>query len=270
MGTQPYNPVDERASADIGRGVKRPLIATVMLVALLCLFFMAGFWQLGRADEKRAILERFDVATSGAHLTTLVPDDAAGALRFRTFELAGRYVPERQILLDNMTDGGANGYQVLTPFVTAGGTVLVNRGWLRADDDRSVLPWIAVDDQPRTVVARLNRLPAPGLRLEQPADTGSAWPRRLLFPDREQLVAVLDMPLPDYQLLLAPDQPDGYLRNWQATDSGPAKHLGYALQWFSFAALAVLFYAILMFQWYRARRRVLDRAVPTHEANDTP
>ena len=260
MGTQPYNPVDARASVNIGHGYKRPLIATVMLVGLLGLFFMAGFWQLGRAAEKRAVLESFDAADAAARLTALVPDEAAEALRFRTFELQGAYLPERQILLDNMTDGGSNGYQVLTPFRSGDRVVLVNRGWVPADGDRELLPWVEVDAAPRTIVARLNSYPSPGLRLEQPAIASNDWPRRLLFPDREQLAAALGMSLPDYQLLLDPAEPDGYLRKWQATSSGPQKHMGYAVQWFSFAALACLFYLILMLQWIRARRQLRDAA----------
>ena len=265
-GRQPYSADEKRASRSVsdasagipdaapGTGVQRPIIATVMLVALLSLFFSAAYWQLGRADEKRAVLERYATATGGDFVTTLVPDDAAEALRFRPFRLTGRYQPERQILLDNMTDGGTNGYQVLTPFVVGGTTVLINRGWLPADADRTVLPWIAVSDKERTLTARLNNFPAPGLRLEEPADSPGSWPRRLLFPTVAQLEAALGVELPAYQLQLNADEPDGYLRTWQAVDSGPEKHLGYAFQWFSFAALACIFYALLMTQWLRARR----------------
>lgn len=247
-GKQPY-------SGDApGTSLYRPVIATVMLVALLSLFFSAGFWQLGRADEKTAILERYASASSDGLITALVPDDAADALRFRNLRLTGRYQPERQILLDNMTDGGSNGYQVLTPFVTASGTVLVNRGWVRADPDRSVLPDIGVGDEPRTITGRINDFPAPGLRLGQPAEADSAWPRRLLFPTAADLAAALAVELPAYQLQLAATETDGYLREWKVVDSGPEKHLGYAFQWFSFAALACLFYVLLMVQWFRARR----------------
>ena len=255
-GKQPYSGDAARASSDAapGTGLHRPVIATVMLVALLSLFFSAGFWQLGRADEKTAILERFATATADGLITELVPDEAAAALRFRTIRLTGRYRPDRQILLDNMTDGGGSGYQVLTPFETGGNTVLVNRGWVRADPDRTVLPAITVGDGQRTILARINSFPAPGLRLEQPAVGGSGWPRRLLFPTAAEPAGVLAVELPAYQLQLMADQPDGYLRDWQAVDSGPEKHLGYAFQWFSFAALACIFYALLMTQWFRARR----------------
>jgi len=258
-GRQPYSGDSHGASDDNadapGTGLARPIIATATLVALLLLFFTAGFWQLSRADEKRAILEQFATATSGEHIVGLVPDDAAEALRFRSLQITGRYAPERQILLDNMLDGGRSGYQVLTPFVTGGQTVLVNRGWVVADADRTVLPGIEVGGEPRTIVARINTLPAPGLKLEPVVDASRDWPRRLLFPAMAELSSALGVELPAYQLQLDAEEPDGYLRTWTITASGPEKHLGYAFQWFSFAALACLFYALLMRQWLRARRR---------------
>ena len=43
------------------------------------------------------------------------------------------------------------------------------------------------------------------------------------------------------QLLLGADQPHGYQRDWRpgSASFGPERHLAYAVQWWSFAALAV-------------------------------
>ena len=225
-----------------------------MLVLLLTLFFAAGFWQLERAAEKRGVLQRYDAAIGDEAITELVADADAAAMRFRRVQLQGRYVPERQVLLENMTDGGRNGYQVLTLFSSGGRHVLINRGWLPADADRSKLPYISVGDAERTVIARINDYPAPGLRLDGPAGEGTDWPRRMLFPTAIQLEQALGVELPAYQLQLTAAEPDGYLREWRAVASGPEKHLGYAFQWFSFAALACIFYLILMYQWRRSMR----------------
>ncbi|MBT8423056.1 MAG: SURF1 family protein, partial [Gammaproteobacteria bacterium] len=154
-GRQPYSEDAARASGDRaddsapGTDLRRPVIATVTLLLMLGAFFAAGIWQLDRAVEKEAILERFSNAADGNLITEIVPDEAAQALRFRQVRLTGRYQPDRQILLDNMTAAGRSGYQVLTPFVTGQGTVLINRGWVPADPDRAVLPAVPVDDDMR-------------------------------------------------------------------------------------------------------------------------
>lgn len=254
MGEQPYSAAGTAASRPLR--YTRPLLATAILLVAVPLFCRAGLWQLDRAAEKQALLDRFASALAAPISTALRADMTTADYKFQRFTLAGRYLPERQILLDNMTQDGANGYQVLTPFRTANQTVLINRGWLPASAQREVLPAIGVAGDPRTVTARLANLPEPGIRLATTATAAQDWPRRLLFPDQAQLEAVLGMDLPDWQLLLEPDQPDGFKRDWRAIpgNSGPAKHQGYALQWFSFAALTVVFYIILIRGWWRERR----------------
>lgn len=250
MGRQPYRPVATAASRLRRRD--RWLLTTGWLVlGTVCL--RAGFWQLDRAAEKQAALDDFASAANVAPRSALVSDVDASASRYQSFRLTGRYNPEQQILLDNMVAEGVNGYQVLTPFRTNGQWVLVNRGWLPAPADRQQLPDVSVSPAEREITGVLNRLPEPGMRLagsaEETLDT--SWPRRLLFPTRETLSAALDRELPDYQLLLTPGQPDGYRRDWSVTTMGPATHYGYALQWFSFAALTTIFYALLL---WRGRR----------------
>jgi surfeit locus 1 family protein len=224
-----------------------PWWATLALVAAGSLFVTAGFWQLDRADQKRALFSNYDLADARSTLRRLPTDAEAADLRYQPVELSGRYQAGRQVLLDNMLSEGKPGYQVLTPLFTVFGPVLVNRGWLPASADRSELPNVTVAEGERTVRARLDRLPRPGIRLEPTGTTAeSPWPRRLLYPDAEQLRAELQLEdLPGYQLLLQPDEPDGYRRNWRPAVMGPDKHLGYAVQWFSFTAAILVIYFFL-------------------------
>ena len=245
MGRQPYRPQAPAASA----GLRRDRLLLTGGWLLLCIVFLrAGFWQLDRASEKQVALDRFGAADDTGLLLQPINERCVDELRYRRLELSGRYAPERQILLDNMITDGKAGYQVLTPFLTDGQWVLVNRGWLPANPNREQLPTLVVDDGERRIVGRLNRLPEPGLRLAATVDDNADWPRRLLFPTRDTLASALELPLPDYQVLLNPDQPDGYRRNWQIEAMGPATHYGYALQWFSFAVLACIFYVVLLWR----------------------
>ena len=43
---------------------------------------------------------------------------------------------------------------------------------------------------------------------------------------------------------LDPGAPDGYLREWQPPGLAPLRHLSYAIQWWCFAALAVVVWAV--------------------------
>jgi surfeit locus 1 family protein len=242
----------------------RPLIVTALLFVFVPVFIAAGFWQLDRADEKATLLATAKASREASVLIWPVAEPQAAHYRYRRVQVSGRFITRQQVLLDSMTTGGMSGYEVLTLFRVDDSDlyVLVNRGWLRANPDRRILPDVTAPETSRTLVGQLNRFPVPGIRLNATnpdartgfGDSPDDSPARLLFPTRDELASTLDVKLPDYQLQLLPDEPDGYLRDWRVVESGPEKHLGYAMQWFSFAALTCLFYAILMRLWLRSRR----------------
>ena len=248
-GPQPYSA--SKTGATGANPYLRPAIATVLLIVLLIAFISAGFWQLGRAEEKAEIENTFRSGAGQDALTEPVDDAAAGEYHFRKMRLEGRYDPERQILLDNIVHAGINGYEVLTPFRTHNRTIMVNRGWVRANPDRRVVPDVEVSGDIRTLIGIVNTFPEPGMRFatEYPAD--APWPRRMLYPTQEAIATALDTPVASYQLLLVEDQPDGYSRKWDVLDLGVNTNYGYAFQWFSFAVVALVFYVIVITRWRR-------------------
>jgi len=222
-----------------------------MLAALVAVGIgtSAGFWQLGRADEMRELQARFAEGGKVTALRRLLRNDEAAAGRYQVLQLNGNYDPDHQVLLDGMSYRGRPGYQVLTPLITADGEVLVNRGWIPANGNRVILPDVRVSGAPREVFGRIERLPSPGLRLAASAPaTDAAWPRRLLFPTTAEIGTQVGTVLRDYQLLLDPDDPDGYVRDWHPGGMDPARHLGYAVQWFGLALTVIVIYCVLAFR----------------------
>ncbi len=251
MGKQPYSGVNPRAR------YIRSAIATLVLICLLAVFIAAGIWQLGRAAEKHDLIAAFGAGSIVDTVKNLVGDAETADYRFRRFELTGRFDPERHILLDNIVMEGRPGYQVLTPFYTGGQTVLVNRGWIPANVDRNQLPTVDVDASERTITAILNTFPVPGMRIEMPQEFSTSWPRRMLYPTREELAKALGEDLPNYQLQLDANLPDGFARDWKPLVIGPEKNYGYAFQWFAFALLTLIFYVILNLRWNRQHKENL-------------
>jgi surfeit locus 1 family protein len=219
----------------------RSLIAVVALLALGAVLARLGVWQWQRAAEARAIGERFGASLTLAPLTAPPADADRESLRFREAELGGEYVPGRQFLLDNMVHDGVAGYYVLTPWRADGGDwVLVNRGWVPAHPDRSVLPSVALDASPASVRGRIERLPQPGLRLGGAADVHGAAPLEVVeFPTAGEIGDRLSHGVRDYQLLLDAEEPEGYVRDWVAPGLSPERHLVYAGQWLLLAGGAV-------------------------------
>jgi surfeit locus 1 family protein len=222
--------------------------ASALTALLVAAFVSLGWWQVGRAREKQAMLESFEHGTS----SSIALDEATIDVlpRFQHVSAEGQYEPVRQVLLDNMPSStGRPGYRVLTPLkrLGAGRVLLVDRGWVPLGATRQQLPVVAVDTAPRTVAGRLDQLPVPGVRVgnaQAPGETG--WPRVLNFPTQADVEAVLGEPVESRILLLDASSPDGYQRNWRpSVGFPPSRHLGYAIQWFALAVTLVAIFVAL-------------------------
>ena len=215
---------------------------TVLALAVALVCARLGIWQLDRLDQRRqtnaAIAERL----SGATITLRdMPQDTAGLL-YRTVEIEGRYDVGRSIVLRGRAHEGMPGVHVLTPLrLPNGSAVLVNRGWVPSPDAATVdldalpppapdrvegiaLPFPAdgvavVDENAFRVTWTILDLSA--LRRQFPYPLASFYVQALPTDDR---AATVPRPLPPPKL-----------------DDGP--HLGYAIQWFAFATIAVVGWA---------------------------
>jgi len=226
----------------IGSRVFAPrLLPTLLAGVAVALLASLGVWQLDRAAEKRALLARF---AAGESSVVALPAAGEPHQRYAHVAAAGRYLADRQFLLDNMTHDGAVGYRVLTPLVTdAGVVVLVDRGWLPAAGRRDRLPDVAVGDGRRNVTGRLDELPRAGISLAAAPEPG--WPRRVSYPTHAALEAALGQPLYPGVLLLDPVAADGFRRDWQPAGMTPERHVGYAVQWFALSLTLLVLYVVV-------------------------
>jgi surfeit locus 1 family protein len=228
------------------RRFRPSLPATLGTLALAGFFAAAGVWQLARAAEKRALLAGFE-AGAASEPAALAPDTTVTtATRYQRHQISGRYDTAHQVLLDARTRAGQVGYEVLTPLLGPAPAVLVNRGWIPAGSDRTRLPPLEAGNDARIVTGLLDRLPRAAIASERPApDPAAPWPRRMLYPTAAEIGAALGYPVADYQLLLDPAGPDGFVRDWRPPLMTPVQHVGYALQWFALAAAVVVLYVVL-------------------------
>jgi surfeit locus 1 family protein len=224
---------------------------TALTLLAIVGFIALGLWQWHRAEQKRALSTAFsagnaEVSVLGARATATLP-------RYAQVRVQGRYDGEHQFLLDNMSQDGMPGYEVLTPLWLADGrTLMVNRGWLPLTASRRQLPAIALDFSANLSPAgRLDALPVAGIALGHvPPAAQGPWPKLTSFPTMADLSRALGRPLEAQQLLLNADEPLGYGRDWQPpVGFGPERHIAYALQWWAFAALALGLYAVR--NWHR-------------------
>ena len=215
-----------------------PLLVTVVLFPVLVAL---GLWQLERAAEKRALVDRWQAAAEGAARPLTEAMAAEGASRFAPVTIKGRYDTGHQLLLDNRIHGNRPGFHVLTPLHLrdAERAVLVNRGWVPMKSSRRDLPEPPVPEGSVHLRGTLTDAPGNGIRLGA-ADAGRGdWPKVVQYVDPARLGDQLGYPVMSRVVRLAPEAEGGFVRDWgegPPVAFGPERHVGYAVQWFALAA----------------------------------
>jgi len=216
---------------------------TAATLAFCALTLALGLWQTRRAAEKDSLQAMLDRRTGEPPL--ILPPAPAGwdAVAMRRVSARGEYAERFGILLDNKVHRGRVGYEVVTPLRIAGSDlhVLVNRGWVAAGRTRDDLPQVPAIRGPQTVEG-IAVMPAERV-YELAADTPRSAVWQHLVLDRYRAWSGLE--LAPFVLQQTNDAGDGLVREWDRPDTGADRHRSYALQWFSFTALAVVLYVVL-------------------------
>jgi surfeit locus 1 family protein len=227
---------------------------TLAYLCLLPLLIALGIWQLGRSEEKRLFLKQQEQGLASSEiiqLSTAIVDNV-DVLRYKKVQVTGHYDQAHQFLIDNQISDGKVGYFVLTPFVLQGETkaVLVNRGWVPLDKNRSVLPDVQIKNDETAIKGRINRFPGVGIKLAGAEIPTEGWPSVVQVIDSQVLAKKLAYSLFPFQLELDKDLPEGFKREWQTTTLMlPEQHTAYAMQWFALA-----FTLTLLFIGYSCKR----------------
>lgn len=211
-----------------------PALATAVLVPL---FIHLGLWQAGKAERQRAAQAQYEAGQRALPVELGSAAFDPRQVQYRRVRLRGRFDAAHQILLDNQLHEGRAGFHVITPLrLASGGVVLVNRGWIPAPPNRSIIPAAAPPAGEQVLTGELMAPPRPRwLATAAPAEPG--WPaiwQALQFAEVEARGGFATAPL---LLRLDPESPAGLTRRWEPFDSRAAMHQGYAYQWFAFATL---------------------------------
>jgi surfeit locus 1 family protein len=232
-----------RRSVDIGRWRFTPaLLPAVIAAAIIVATFALGNWQTRRAEEKLELSKQLAEAARGPVLAVPAAAAAGEMFEHRRVAARGRYVGSATLLLDNKLHAGVAGYHVLTPLRLEPSDmhVLVDRGWTPAGDRRA-LPAVPMPAGTVTVDGIAAVPPRRILELAPESATGPLRENLVIERERERL----GLALQPFVILQTSPADDGLVRDWEPPDTNVARHRGYALQWYSFAALAAIFYVLV-------------------------
>ena len=214
---------------------------TIFFVFFAILFFSLGLWQIERGQAKTTILAEFEdnLSKNPVYLNQ-------ESKKWDRVYVKGKWDNSKQILVDNVINRGIAGYKVLTPLriIETNQLILVDRGWIKQNKYREILPnieLIKVDE----IVSGILEYPELGLVLSEDL-VSKEWPKISQTKNLEIISKEYDEFI--YPMILLADP---ILKNSleyikiTPTNMTPTKHYGYSAQWF------LMFLVLcLMYLWY--------------------
>jgi len=225
--------------------IRAPLWAFCLTAAAVVLFSALGVWQARRGLAKESLAAQLDDrATEPEVVSYALGAPLEGSMR--RAQATGRYLADRQLLADGQSHRHQPGYHVWTPLQLPDESVLlVNRGWIPAD--RSGFDGSSAPAGTVAVTGFWRTLPRPGVRLEGTDNCrpDAGFPAVVLYPTQDEVECLLKRPFSGGLLLLDPEAPGGYVREWKDFGFPPARHYGYAVQWFALAVAALVVFFVV-------------------------
>ncbi len=236
----------------------------LLVVVLVVSFVNLGFWQLRRLDEKRARNADIQSRSSQpvAPVDEVVPPQAGlssvKGLVYRRATARGTYDAGATVLVRSRSLDGRPGFFVLTPLVTADGhALIVNRGFAPFTDKPGEV--LAATAPPSGSVQVTGLLL--GTQERQgigPTDPPGGVLSQVNRVDLARLQQQYNVPLYPMYLQLSdqrPPQSDELPTVLPPPEQTEGPHLGYAVQWFLFAAVGVVGWPVLLRSTARERRQ---------------
>ena len=221
-------------------------ICAFLAVGILCAL---GSWQIQRLVWKEAIIADLnrlyaeDAAQSPINLQKLQDQDAE-SLHYGFVE--GRFLFEKEILLEPKILKGVSGYHVITPLLTQSGhNILVNRGWVK---DKPAMK----KQKGSYKVSGMIRKPDWTPFTSQNSPDNNRWFRA----DIKEIGSVKGLenlvPFMVYAENISPalDGPILQAKKWYPKNN----HKPYAIFWFSMAFIACAFYAAFVLSQAKGKR----------------
>ena len=214
---------------------------TIFFVFFAILFFSLGLWQIERGQAKTTILAEFEdnLSKTPVYLNQ-------ESKKWDRVYVRGKWDNSKQILVDNVINRGVAGYKVLTPLriIETNQLILVDRGWIKQNKYREILPNIELIEADE-VVSGILEYPELGLVLSEDL-VSKEWPKISQTKNLEVISKEYNEFI--YPMILLADP---ILKNSleyikiTPTNMTPTKHYGYSAQWF------LMFLVLcLMYLWY--------------------
>lgn len=221
-----------------------PLVVLFVGVALLCA--RLGFWQVDRLRQREASNAAIAAARRAPPVDLTTARQVTGVTAGQAVTARGTYDFDHEIVVMGRALGGTPGVHIITPLRLSGSerAVLVNRGFVPTPDAFTVELDSLREPGPVEVRGVAQEFASTADRSPPSRRSGAISVSRVHFGSLRDL-----LPYPLLHVIVRQDTAAAlpalpYRLPPDPLDEGP--HLGYAIQWFAFSAIALVFAAIFL------------------------
>jgi surfeit locus 1 family protein len=225
--------------------------ATLLALLAIAVMIRLGLWQLDRLDQRRAFNARVQTQLDQPQLALTGSAFQADLehMEYRSVHVVGEYDPKYEVVLRNQAMDNQFGVHLITPLHIKGSQqwVLVDRGWIPYQDFEDG-DWSKFNESGQVEVNGMIRVsqsrPSIGFRTDPTPAPGEGSLKAWNILNVDRIAQQIPYPLLPVYIQQAPDPawtslPYRSLPEIELTE-GP--HLGYAVQWFSFALILTIGY----------------------------
>ena len=226
-----------------------------VVVAVVCA--RLGLWQVSRLRERRAA-NAVAAQARAAPPIDLDRIDQEPSLAGRRARVRGRYDHAHDIVVWGREFQGVPGVELVSPLVLEGDStaVLIDRGFIPSPDAVTIVA-DSFREPGRRAVEGLAVPIASGRGMPLTREGRTTWARL----DYAALRALLPYRVSSFSILQSPDSAErGFPRRQPAPTLDDGPHLSYAIQWFAFTVIALVFAGVM------ARPQSGAAAPPTRRA----
>lgn len=216
---------------------------TIFAVLLFPFLVMLGFWQIDRGQEKQDIMTRWQQQQASAPISfSSASSVSIENMGYQRVTLDGRFNTDKYWLKENQIVDGELGYNVIMMFEESSGKVVaVDRGWILGSADRNYNPVINTPSDAISITGTLI-VPSDSKLIRESEVSAKTWPHKILEIDLGNMAKQIEIPLYNRLLKLDADSNGALIVAWKPANMSPAKHYGYAVQWFVLAAALIILY----------------------------
>lgn len=250
---------------------KRWILVSILVIAAVGVMIRLGIWQLDRLEQRKAVNRQVSAVIDLPALQ--IAEHGTNELETQLYRNAiatGEYDFSHQVILTNQSNRDQLGVHLLTPMklIDKDEYILVDRGWVpyqeyqNGDLDKYEQP--GSSSAAGVLAGSSSRIGVRGCTNEAEQSNQQLV---LLCVDLDEIQKTLPYELAALYLIRSPDNLDEPppIGTTVEFDLSEGPHLGYAIQWFTFAIVLLIGYPIYVYRDTKARENKSDNPIPSGE-----